>query len=260
MDFLITRQYTLPARYSTEAQTWRAVEHESRPETKNTLEGLIRDRSSWTLVRPTDNIIYITFVKNGWVPGWYAPILEDYDVESNTMSAHTSFYCIVFWQSIFGTSELDPSSTTRRSFLKMKGTEEEKAVWSFDRVLLLCCMTAVAWEINIDLAFIQFIECTPPLDEMHRVIYCVCPRGSILDEIYHTVRPELVNYDMGTLDVAKWYGMEPLVFIAECFYIVLKNPAVRTLTSNPTAHIIGSMWITLEPPYSLSWDNEDCQC
>lgn len=73
------------------ARIWREVEDVLRPDSMNTLAIHIKERIMCTMVRLTDYNIGKTFVKCGSGQGWYASSLYDYDVESSTLFADTTF-------------------------------------------------------------------------------------------------------------------------------------------------------------------------
>lgn len=73
------------------------------------------------------------------------------------MSADTKLSGDRVLQMIFGTSGFGPSKETRRSFVMMKGTETDKAVFWFCKLLFLWRLTVVACETDMDLEFIRFM-------------------------------------------------------------------------------------------------------
>lgn len=110
-----------------------------------------------TIIRSTDNNICMTFMQSIWVQWWYAPTLNHYNVESNKLSAGTSFFEDVVRQRKLGTSEFGTSGQPDGALCWMKGTEKDKAVVWPCKALLLSLVTVGACEIDMDLAFIQFM-------------------------------------------------------------------------------------------------------
>lgn len=62
-------------------------------------------------------------------------------------------------------------------------------------------------DINMDFPFIQFMECTPPLDELNRALCCICLQWSTSDDIWLKAKSGLFNSDMGTQNIGDWYWM-----------------------------------------------------
>lgn len=72
-------------------------------------------------------------------------------------------------------------------------------------------------------AFLQYMECTEPLDGIDKELGCVCLRWSTTDEIYHTISED----ENREFAVGEWFGLEPLSAIREVVHVVRKNYSVK---------------------------------
>lgn len=146
-------------------------------------------------------------------------------------SADITFFADEGPQRILGTFEFSPLTPTQPRFVVMKGTEEDDVVLWFWRELLSCRVNVVACDINIDRAIINVIEWTSLLGEVDKALWCI--RLLDLYQTRWTIKQSgLINYDMDTIKVGKWYNMEPskTKSIAEGVYIVWDSTALRLFT------------------------------
>lgn len=73
-------------------------------------------------------------------------------------------------------------------------------VW-LGKVFLLCHVTVLAFDIDIDLLLIKFMGYTPLLYEVERVLCCIDLMCSTPDDLDEAKFPALMSSKIGTLEV-----------------------------------------------------------
>ena len=91
-------------------------------------------------------------------------------------------------------------------------------------------MSNVVSKENREFAFIQYMQCTPPLDEIDLTLNCICLRWATVDEVDRTVETELSHSKVSSMEEGEWYGMEPFESIFGSVHVVRSNLGIPPFT------------------------------
>jgi len=161
-----------------------------------------------------DGAIQLQFVQSGFVMGGFIPTSTDYVRSGNYICEEGLNDAPKLQQRIYGTTSFGPTKHSRFSFVLMKGEQDGKAeLW----VAKVMALFHVSWSTGSEeCAFVQFMQCTPPLDSV--------------DDILKSTRGRPVV-------VGDWYGIEPVQSIVGSVHVVRSNFAVSPFTKElPWSH------------------------
>jgi len=177
--------------------------------------------------------IKLEFVQSGFVKGGFIPDLSDYNRAKNYISLDKMQSCLQYRQRIYGTTSFGPTKASRFSYVLMKGEQDgQEELWV---AKVLCLFHISIGGRREECAFVQYMQCTPPVDEVDDLLRCVCLRWATDDGIDHTVLP--VPSRGRPVVVGEWYGIEPMQSILGTVHVLRSNFAVAPFTSElPWSH------------------------
>lgn len=81
------------------------------------------------------------------------------------------------------------------------------------------------------LALLQYMDCTDPVDNVEKMLNCVCMRGNTSDnDDYSMSRAEEA---FGVRENGEWFGIEPFRSIEGCISVVKDNHPIALFTKPP---------------------------
>lgn len=110
----------------------------------------------------------------------------------------------------------------------------------------------MAYDISLDFSIIQILERKSSLDEGYRMLRCLFLPWSTSYDLDHKVKSGLVNSNMRTLQVGKWYSMEPLDYIEGALLLLGQAQQCGLSRRTCTTHFTGSLQRRIQPSYSFS--------
>lgn len=167
----------------------------------------------------------MNIVKSGFIHGGVAITLDDYDERKGVIKLNNPNLEIL--QRVYADHCFGPSKAKRFSVTLVEG--EENAFWFAQVQLLFHLNTRTNDRMSGEFAFVRYFEITPPIDNVDRVLNCLCLRWATGDECDRTITPDLQADD--TMKVGEWYGVIPFSSITSVHHIVRSNYSVYPFTS-----------------------------
>lgn len=125
---------------------------------------------------PSDTDINLKFVKYGFIYKDYAPTLNDHDESDHLVRYNSVPINYQQKQILFSETEFRPINKKRNSFALIKGSEICKEQFNFANFLLLFYLKLPGTNFVAQYAFLQYLECTKPLNSLGDKLNCVCIR------------------------------------------------------------------------------------
>ena len=79
---------------------------------------------------------------------------------------------------------------------------------------------------NEEMLYVQYMQVTPPIDNVEKALNCVYLRWATDDEVDHTVSTQPVR----TISVGEWFGMIPVGAVKGVVHVLRSNMAVHPFT------------------------------
>lgn len=157
----------------------------------------------------------------------YAPRLKDYVDEENIFRDRPVL--LIHFQRVFA---FDMYGTIRRiwnSFVFIASDGKDGSVLWAAWVLPLFCLTSQTDSGGIEYVFLQYVECTPSLNEVGKELACVCQSWSTTDKVYHDAVREKELNNWTKLNMGEWFRVEPFSAICGIVHIVPGNYGIQPL-------------------------------
>ena len=123
--------------------------------------------------------VRLEFVQSGFVMGGFVPTMADYNKEGNFISIDGLLNSRKKQQRIYGTTSFGPTKQSRFSYILLKDEQDGcHEVWVAQVWALFHVSIAGKRE---EYAFVQYLECTPSLDNIDDELGCVCLRWATED-------------------------------------------------------------------------------
>jgi len=194
---------------------------------------LLQDLISDDIAHFHDGDVHLQFVQSGFVLGGFIPTMDNYVARDNYISEDGIDVAPKIQQRIYGTLRFGPTKKKHFSYVLMKGEQEGRTELWIAKVVALFHMSCHGRK--QELAFVQFMQCTPPLDHVDDILQCVCLRWATEDGVDHTVTP--VPTRGRPVLAGDWYGIEPVQSILGTVHVVRSNFAVSPYTQElPWSH------------------------
>lgn len=178
----------------------------------------------------TDNEVGFTFLKSGYIIGGHLPTLKQYNHSTNTVKYSPPTQQFQIKQRIFATATFGPSKKKRHSFVLIKGGDADSPVYYIAKVLLLFRMNISNIMTNKEMAFVQYMEFTPPIDNVDDILNCLCLRWSTSDEIDYT-QPGAENKPVhNILETGEWYDIIDFNTICSSVHVLRSNFGIDSFT------------------------------
>ena len=169
----------------------------------------------------------LTLVKSGYIVGGFTPSLKDVDVLNNFISTEGQTNSPLIRQRVFATHEFGPNKVPMYSYVLIRGESGGKeGIW-VAKVLLLFHMTFAG--VKEQCAFIQYMECTTPLDDVDRRLDCVCLRWATSDEQDLTTLGG-PSARTSTIEGGEWYDIVQFQTLEGVVHVIRSNFAVQQFT------------------------------
>ena len=167
-----------------------------------------------------DYHVNLNIVKSAYVECHKTPDLTLYDKEKNIIKFEESAMQESIKKRVFCTNSFGSNRKEMKSYIYMKGGDDETPEYWFGKVLLLFLLTVDNTDYKKEFALIQYMTCSAPLNKSEEALGCLCLRWETEDGIDHTLNPELQEVETG-----EWYGMIPINSICGTCQIVRSNIA-----------------------------------
>lgn len=163
--------------------------------------------------------VTVTVVKSAFVYGGFTPTSHHCDDSHNKIWYERGHP--IYYQRIIATSCFGPAKKPRYSFVLLSGDDggdgNKDSLW-IAKVLVLLRVSEVASQKSSELAFVQYMEYTPPKDNIDNVLGCVTLRWSTTDERDHTLSEE--KRGMEGNEMAPWYGLVPITSVKGTIHVI----------------------------------------
>ena len=212
-----------------------ALPETDTPVVMNLIEGEMRNDLPGTL----DTDVKVTIVKSGFIQSFKTPTLSDFNTEKCKViyqGGETSRNTRKTMKRVFATSSFGPSKKSMQSCIFMKGKyddEDEEEFW-FGKTMLFFRLSCVEKEYRKEFALVRFFTCTPPQDDIDKILDCVCLRWETEDGIDHS-SSMVKNKD--TILAGEQYGLIPFQSICGTCHVIRGNYGIYPYTQQlPWTH------------------------
>lgn len=178
-----------------------------------------------------DGDIGMVFVKSGFIKGGFCPSLNDYDRDLNMIKIPESRGCVLHEQRVYANHEFGAQKKLLNSFVLIRGESEGmEEVW-VGKVLLLFRCVEKGRSGGAELAYVRYMECVPPLNNVEETLGCVCLQWATADSVEEQDGAERESGAEGGVVAGEWFGVIPFQSILSTVHIVRANIAVQPFTT-----------------------------
>ena len=178
--------------------------------------------------------IKLTIVKSGFIEALPTPSLVDYNKEKNkVVFTDTSVESVR--KRVFATSSFGASAKPLHSSVLLKGTDDDgnEEFW-FAKVQLLLHVTCENTNFRKELAFLKYFICSAPVDEVDKILNCICLRWETEDGIDHSLSPGSLGQH---ILAGEHYGLASFQSLCGVAHIVRSNYGIHPFTEElPWTH------------------------